>query len=81
MEEKLLEIFQLADSLNEKQDRVYAQINYSARDTKTLEISIRFKKNFSFIDSCQIQLADKCLIKFEYIIELFKRYIGGVSNE
>ncbi len=30
LEEKLLKILKLADELNEKQDKVYAEINYKA---------------------------------------------------
>jgi len=52
MEEKLLKLFKLADSLNEKQDRVYAQIEYIADNSKKLEISIRSKKDFSFVERC-----------------------------
>ena len=48
MEEKLLEIFKLADSLNEKQDKVYAQITYTADDTKTIELTIRSKEDYSY---------------------------------
>ena len=43
MEEKLLELIKLADTLNEKQDKVFAEIKYEADDSKTLKISIRKK--------------------------------------
>ena len=34
MEEKFLKLIKLADELNEKQDRVYAEIYYTADNTK-----------------------------------------------
>ena len=43
MEEKLLELIKLADTLNEKQDKVFAEIKYEADNEKTLRISIRKK--------------------------------------
>lgn len=82
MEKKLLEIFRLADILNDKQDKVYAQIDYSADDRKKLEIAIRSKKDFSYIEKCEIQLQGNPLLKWDNIIELFKNYVdGGISNE
>ena len=44
MEEKLLKVFKLADKLNNKQSKIYAEINYTANDKQKLEISIRRKK-------------------------------------
>ena len=41
MEEKLLELFKVADTLNEKQENVFAEITYRADNSKKLEISIR----------------------------------------
>ena len=81
MEEKLLKIFKLADTLNEKQDKVYAQITYTADDSKTIEISIRSKKDFSFVEKCQFGLRSNTLIKWENLIEMFESYIGGVADE
>lgn len=49
MEKILLKIFQLADLLNEKQDKVYAEIHYSADSRKKLEIAIRSKKIFHIL--------------------------------
>lgn len=34
MEEKFLKLVKLADELNEKQDKVYAEIEYTANDSK-----------------------------------------------
>ena len=45
MEQKLLKVFKLADKLNTKQSKVYAEINYSANDSQKLEIIIRILKN------------------------------------
>jgi len=81
MEEKLLKIFKLADSLNEKQDKVYAQITYTANNIKKLELTIRNKNDFSYIEKCEISLYKNSLIKWNNFIEIFERYIGGVTNE
>lgn len=81
MEEKLLKILKLADSLNEKQDKVFAQIEYYADDSKRLKISIRSKENFSYIGKCEIQLTNNPLMKWDNIIELFEHYVGGAVNE
>lgn len=81
MEEKLLQIFKLADILNEKQDKVYAQIRYAADDKKTLEILIRSKQDFSHIEKCEIQLTDNSLFRLDNVTALFEKCIGGIENE
>ena len=81
MEEKLLKVFKLADSLNEKQDKLFADIEYSANDRKRLIISIRTKENYKYIERCEIELTNNPLIKWDNIIELFENYIGGTTNE
>jgi len=77
MEEKLLKLFKLADSLNDKQDKVYAHICYSADNQKTLEIAIRNKTDFSYVEKCEIQLRENSLISIDNIIELLTFYING----
>ena len=81
MEEKLLKIFKLADTLNEKQAKVYAEITYTADDSKTIEISIRSKKDFSFVEKCQFRLCQKPLIKWDNFIEMFESYNKGTIDE
>ena len=81
MEEKLLKIFKMADSLNEKQDKIYAQIIYTADKNKTIEISVISKENYSYIEKCQFSLCQQSLIKFDNIIELFKSYIDDTTNK
>lgn len=81
MEEKLLKLFKLADFLNEKQDKLFAEIEYSANDRKRLIISIRAKENYKYIEKCEIELTNNLLIKLDRIIELFENYIGGATNE
>lgn len=80
MEEKLLEIFKLADTLNEKQDKVYAQITYSADDSKTIEVAIRSKNDFSFIEKCECKLYQNPLIKWNNFITIFKSYIEEINK-
>jgi hypothetical protein len=81
MEKKLLKLFELADFLNEKQDKVFAQITYSADDSKKLEIAIRSKEDFSFIEKCEIRLKTNPLIRLDKVIELFKNYISGTVKQ
>lgn len=44
MEQKLLKVFKLADKLNTKQSKVYAEINYSANDSQKIRIYYKVKK-------------------------------------
>ncbi len=81
MEQKLLEIFKLADELDKKQNVVYSEIEYTADKRKKLIISIRSKKTFKYIERCEVDLANNPIIKWDNIIELFKTYVGGACNE
>ena len=80
MEEKLLKLIKLADELNEKQNKLFAEIEYSANDRKKLIISIRAKENFKYIERCEIELTNNPLLKWDNIIELFENYIKGIKN-
>ena len=81
MKDKLLKIIKLADELNEKQDQVYAEIEYVANDSKKLVISIRSKKDFSYIEKCEVQLNAFSMIEWDNVITLFETFVGGVVNE
>jgi len=81
MEEKLLELFKLANKLNENQDKIFAEIKYIANDNKILEICIRNKKDFNYIEKCEIKLNNNVISNCDNIISLFKTFIGGVCNE
>lgn len=76
MEEKLLELFKIADKLNEKQDKVFAEIKYEADDTKTLRISIRKKDDYKYVECCEMQMTENSLIKWDNIIELLKKWLN-----
>lgn len=76
MEEKLLEIFKIANLLNKEQDKVYAQITYYANDMQTLEIAVRSKKDFSYVDRCEMQLKGNYKMKCDNIIKVLKSYSG-----
>lgn len=78
MEEKLLELLKFANKLNEKQDKVYVQITYYANDMKTLEIAVRSKKDFSFVEKCEMQLKGNYDIKCNNIMKLLESYIQEV---
>lgn len=81
MEEKLLKVFKLADKLNTKQSKIYAEINYIANDYQKLEISIRRKKDYSYIEKCEICIRDNSEVKWDNIITLFETFVGGVKDE
>ena len=81
MEKNLLKIFKLADILNEKQDKVYAHIEYEADYNKKLEIAIRSKEDYGYIEKCEVKLTKNNLIKWDNIIGLLESYVGGVSSE
>lgn len=81
MEDKLLKIIKLADTLNERQDKVYAEINYTADNSKKLEISIRSKKDYSYVEKCEVKLNSFSMIEWDNVITLFETFVGGVGNE
>ena len=81
MEEKLLKIFKMADSLNEKQDKVFAQIIYTADNNKTIEALIKAKKDHSCIERCQFNLCKESLKRLDDFIELFKKYTEDITNK
>lgn len=81
MEKDLLKLFKLADKLNQKQSKVYAEIFYRAYDRKELEITIRSKKNFSFIRKFGLQLLEDAELELGIIIKLFEEFAGGVVSE
>lgn len=76
MEEKLLKIFKLADILNEKQDRVYAEIEYSANDRRKLVISLISKKEFTFVEKFEVELKNNFLINWDCIVQLLENYVN-----
>lgn len=81
MEQKLLKVFKLADKLNSKDSKVYAEIHYVANDSYRLEIIIRSKKDFSYVEKCEIQITDNSEVKWDNVITLFETFVGGVTNE
>ena len=81
MEEKLLKVFKLADKLNTKQSNIFAEIRYSANESQKLELLIRSKKDYSYIEKCEITITENSETKWDYIITLFETFVGGVSYE
>lgn len=77
MEEKLLKLLKLADELSDKQNKVFAEVTYTSNMYKTLEICIRSKTDFSYIERCEIQVKENSIISLDNIIELLTFYING----
>lgn len=81
MEQKLLKIFKIADKLNTKQSKIYAEIRYSANGPQKLEITIRAKKDYSYVEKCEIYITEQSETKWDNVISLFETFVGGVTNE
>lgn len=81
MEEKLLKVFKLADKLNNKNSKIYAEIRYEANKYHKLEITIRRKKDYSYIEKCEICITENSEEKWNNIITLFETFIGGIRYE
>lgn len=81
MEQKLLKVFKLADKLNNKNSKVYAEIHYTANSSHRLEIIIRSKKDFSYVEKCEIQITDNSEVRWNNIITLFETFVGGITHE
>ncbi len=81
MGEKILELFKLADELNENQDKVFAEITYTADNAKSLRIVIRDKCDYIYVEKCEIMLLNNPIPKLNSIIQLLRYYIGGIGNE
>lgn len=80
MEEKILKIIKLANELTDKQDKYYAKIEYTSKDSKRLEVSIINKDDFSFIERCSLQFNEDAL-SCDLMIKLLETYTGGQTNE
>lgn len=80
MEEKLVQLLKLVDILNKQQDELYAQIEYCANNTKKLEISIRRKQDYSYVEKCSVMLLSNSISKLDAIISIFEKYIGGCNE-
>ena len=81
MEEKLVELFKIANEVNEKQDKIYLRIEYTADETKKLEISVVNKSTYSLVEKVSIMLLFEPVEKLEAIIKLVSKHAGGVSYE
>lgn len=81
MEKHLLKLIKLADELNEKQDKVFAEIHYCGDDSKKLEICIRMKKEYKYVEKIESQLRQSSIINWENAVHLFENYAnGGACN-
>ena len=81
MEDKLLQLFRVANELNKKQDNIYAQIRYLANDVGKLEISIISKKEHTFLENIELQLNNNSILSIDSIIDLFESYVKGYKND
>lgn len=77
MEKYLLKLIKLADELNEKQDKVFAEIHYYGDDSKKLEICIRMKKQYKYVEKIELQLKQSSIINWKNAVHLFENYVNG----
>ena len=81
MEEKILELLKVLNKVNGSQDKIFAEIKYTADDSKKIEIDIRKKESFKYIEKCDVSLAHYSEEKLDAIINILKKYVGGAGNE
>jgi len=75
MEKRLIDLFKLADSLNEKNEKLYAKIIYCADKSKKIEISIVDIKTSTYVERCSVLLSNNPVSKLNAIIKLLMEYI------
>lgn len=81
MEEKLLKLLKAANTLNERQNKLYVQIIYTADDIKKLRIEIIEKSGRTYIENLSISLTENSVITIDSITDLIESYTGGAANE
>lgn len=81
MEEKILKLLKAANTLNDRQNKLYVQIIYTADDIKKLRIEIIEKSGRTYIENLSISLTENSVITIDSITDLIESYAGGASNE
>ena len=81
MEEKIVELLKLANDINIKQENVYLRIEYTADETKRLEISVINKKTFALVEKMNIMLIFEPVEKLDIIIKFISKYAGDIDNK
>lgn len=81
MSDKLIKLLELVDKLNCRQENIYAEIKYSSNCEKVLEIAIRSKKDYSYLEKCEFRVSLNSVFQWNNILSLFENYIGGLDNE
>lgn len=76
--EKFILVLSLMELLNETQDKFYAEIKYSMNNVKTLEIAVRSKKDFSYVEKYCMETNNMTSKHWDEVIEILKNYMGGV---
>ena len=80
MEKHLLKLIKLADELNEKQNKVFAEIHYYGNDSKKLEICTRTKEEYKYVEKIEMQLKDSSIINWDIAVRLFEMYVNGGAD-
>ncbi len=74
MEEKLAELFLVAKEFSAKSKKYYIELSVDFEGMKRLEISIRNKGSFDFIETQTIYLKDITESRLEKLIEFIEDY-------
>ena len=80
MEKHLLKLIKLVDELNEKQNKVFAEIHYYGNDNKKLEICTRTKEEYKYVEKIEMQLKDSSIIDWDIAVHLFEMYVNGGAD-
>lgn len=75
MESKLAELFLTINEFTKQSDKYFAEVSYSAC-LKELEISIRLKENYEFVEVRKIYTEKFEDSKIDELIEFIKNYKG-----
>ena len=70
----------LADEWKEKQNKVFAEIHYSGDDSKKLEICVRTKEEYKYVEKIEMQLKDSSIIDWDIAVHLFEMYVNGGAD-
>lgn len=81
MDEKILQIIKLANSVNEQNEKLYAHIEYVADNRKKLLISIVDKETFTTVETLRTDLANNPYFNWNTFINTINCYARGDKNE
>lgn len=73
MEDKLAELILTGKEFTKKSDKYYVEVGYNG-GLNRIEVSIRIKKEHSYVEKIEIYLDNNNLNKIDELIECIKEY-------